>query len=304
MYEHPFDQPGIRRMCLAADLRGYSSRDDVGQVELQRALPAALAAASGKAGLDRAHWIRQEQGDGELALMPPGIDEAWTLAGLTRELRAWLHHYNRDRKDSARLRVRLAAHEGIVYTADNGFAGEAVVTVSRLCNAEQAKQALADNPRADLVLIVSERIYNDVVSQNIHGLLAEEFAEVEVRDRGKNFSARAWVSLPGQSAFRGEATRTDARGDVSGEATQTNTQGDVSGEAVAARDIRDVSIHDHRGDQHGDHHGDQYGSRHGEQHGDRYRDHHGDRYGDITLNQPTGVNFGGKHNHYGEAEGR
>ncbi|MFI6579233.1 hypothetical protein ACIBFB_25895 [Nocardiopsis sp. NPDC050513] len=299
--------PGIRRMCVFGDARSYSTRDALGQIEVQRALTTGLGTACERARIDRAHWIRQEQGDGELALLPPGIDEAWTLNGLVRELRAWLYHYNRDRNDEARLRVRLAVHEGIVYAADNGFAGEAVVTLTRLCNASAAKQALTDNPRADLVVIVSERIFNDVVSQNLHELLADDFSEVRVDDPAKGFRERAWVALPGRAADRTDRS------------TVTNTQGDVSGEAVAARDTRDVNIHD----QQGDHHGDQYGSQNGDQRGDRFRDHtgdryrdnvgdrhgdhhgdhHGDRYDHVTVNQPGTMNVGGKHDHGGRWEG-
>lgn len=270
MFDHspvPVDRPspGIRRMCLFGDARSYSSRDALGQMELQRALTDALTTACRRADLDRAQWIRQEQGDGELALLPPGIDEAWTLNGLVRELRAWLYHYNRDRHDDARLRVRLAVHEGIVYAADNGFAGEAVVTVARLCDAEPAKRALNQNPRADLVLIVSERIFHDIVGQNLHELLADDFDQVQVSKPEKGFHEHAWVALPGRPAREHD-----------GGGSTHNHQGDVHGKAVAAGEIRDVEM-DRQGD---------------------VNHVFGDYYREIKVDRPDNLQIGGhRHEH-------
>lgn len=278
MFDHspvPVDRPspGIRRMCLFGDARAYSSRDAPGQMQLQKALVETLAEACRKADLDRAQWIRQEQGDGELALLPPGIDEAWTLNGLVRELRSCLFHYNRDKHEDARLRVRLAAHEGIVYAAENGFAGEAVVTVARLCDAEPAKRALDENPHADLVLIVSERIFHDVIDQNLHELLADDFGEVEVSHPQKGFQERAWVALPGRAAA----------GPDTGGRTTHNRQGDVHGKAVAAGRIRDVEM-GHQGD-----------TTHIA--GDLNSFEH------VTLHQPHGTQFGGRrHEHRTDRE--
>ena len=78
---------GVRRMCVAFDLEHYSRRPDAGQIEAQRAMAGLLRGAGERGALERAQWLTQELGDGELALLPPGIDEARVITSLWRELR-------------------------------------------------------------------------------------------------------------------------------------------------------------------------------------------------------------------------
>ncbi|PRY00709.1 hypothetical protein [Allonocardiopsis opalescens] len=265
--------PGIRRLCFSADLKSYGSRDDVGQYEAQRALPKVLETSCRRAGLERAHWTRQPQGDGELALLPPGIDEARTISGLVRELRVALFHYNRDRAEHARLRVRLAAHEGIVHLADNGFAGDAVVTVSRLCESEPAKDALERHPGSDLVLIVSDRIFTDVIRHNHDDLLAEDFREVPVSVPAKNFAATAWLHVPGRPASEPAGGERPAAA-PGPDGTANTVSGSVGGDAVLGRDVD--------------------GSRHVS----------GDYYERIEMPNAHNTTFGGRHKHYGKPSDR
>jgi len=153
---------GVRRMCLAADLEHYSRRTDVEQVEAQRAMARLVREAGERGGLERAQWLTQDRGDGELALLPPGVDEARVITSWWHELREGLHRHNRHASAKARLRVRVAAHEGQTYIADQGFAGDAINTVCRLCDCDEVKDALSST-EGDLVLIVSDRIFYDVI---------------------------------------------------------------------------------------------------------------------------------------------
>ena len=84
------------------------------------------------------------------------------VTSLWRELREGLHRYNRHASAAARLRMRIAVHEGQTYIADSGFAGDAINTVCRLCDCAEAKDALSAS-EGDLVLIVSDRIFFDVI---------------------------------------------------------------------------------------------------------------------------------------------
>lgn len=184
---------GVRRMCVAVDLEHYSRRTDAGQIEAQRAMARMVREAGERGALERAQWHTQEQGDGELALLPPGIDEAHVITALWRELREGLHRYNRHANAVARLRMRIAAHEGQTYIADNGFAGDAINTVCRLRDCAQAKDALS-TAEGDLVLIVSDRIFYDVIrGYDAHDLPASAFTEVTIVMPDKGFRARAFI---------------------------------------------------------------------------------------------------------------
>ena len=184
---------GVRRMCIAADLEHYSRRTDAGQIEAQRAMSRLVREAGERGALERAQWLTQDRGDGELALLPPGIDEARVITSLWRELREGLHRYNRHANAAARLRVRLAAHEGQTYIADQGFAGDAINTVCRICDCDEVKDALS-RAEGDLVLIVSDRIFYDVIrGHDAHDLPAADFKEITVAIPSKAFRAQAFI---------------------------------------------------------------------------------------------------------------
>ncbi len=193
---------GVRRMCIAFDLERYSGGSDAAQVEKQRAMTSLVMQACERGALERAHWLKQEQGDGELALLPPGIDEARVITALWREFREGLHRHNRHANATAQLRMRVAVHEGMTYIADNGFAGDAVNTVCRLRDCPVAKNALSGTD-GDMVLIVSDRIYQDVI-RGYDGLdlPASAFTETTIDMPDKGFHATAYI-------FSGNGSRPD-----------------------------------------------------------------------------------------------
>ena len=127
------------------------------------------------------------------------------ITGLWRELREGLHRYNRHASTAARLRMRIAVHEGQTYIADNGFAGDAINTVCRLRDCAEIKDALSVTD-SDLVLIVSDRIFYDVIrGYDAHDLPAFAFTEVNVTMPDKDFRARAFIfSGPASPAPRKE----------------------------------------------------------------------------------------------------
>jgi len=184
---------GVRRMCLAFDLERYSAGNDADQIEKQRAMMAMVADACERGALERAHWLKQEQGDGELAVLPPGIDEAHVITSLWREFGEGLHRYNEHANARARLRMRVAVHEGMTYMGENGFAGTAINTVCRLRDCHEAKDALSATD-GDLVLIASDRIYQDVIQgHNTLSLPPSAFVETPVDIPDKGFHAIAYI---------------------------------------------------------------------------------------------------------------
>jgi hypothetical protein len=198
---------GVRRMCLAFDLERYSAGSDADQIEKQRAMMGMVSEACERGALERAHWLKQEQGDGELAVLPPGVDENHVIASLWREFCAGLHRYNRHANARARLRMRVAVHEGMTYVAENGFAGTAINTVCRLRDCREAKDALRETD-SDLVLIVSDRIYQDVIrGHDAFDLPASAFVETVIDMPDKGFRAIAYI-------FSGVAARPDPPADA------------------------------------------------------------------------------------------
>jgi hypothetical protein len=255
---------GVRRMCIAADLEHYSRRTDAGQIEAQQAMARLVREAGERGALGRAQWLTQPQGDGELALLPPGIDEAHVVTSLWRQLQDGLHRYNRHANAEARLRMRVAVHEGQTYVADQGFAGDAINTVCRLRDCAEVKDALSA-AEGDLVLIVSDRIFYDVIRGfDAHDLPASSFNEVTVTMPDKAFRARAFIFSGGSprkapdaapadrgaaSAGQGAAPASSAReapqpADGHGGAVLNFTGPDMRVRNLAARDINNYGTRD------------------------------------------------------------
>jgi len=220
---------GVRRMCLAFDLERYSVGSDADQVEKQRAMMNMVRDACERGALERAHWMKQKQGDGELAVLPPGIDEAHVITALWREFREGLYRYNRHANAAARLRMRVAVHEGMVYIGDNGFAGTAVNTVCRLRDCHEAKDALTDTD-GDMVLIASDRIYQDVIcGHDALDLPAADFVETLINIPDKHFTATAYI-------FSGTAARTGSPSDAAPAADASRPEdGSPAGQVESAR---------------------------------------------------------------------
>lgn len=210
---------GMRRLIIAVDLEHYSQLPDSGQRAAQQAMSELLSEAGQHGALERAQWEIQPQGDGELALLPPGIDEAAVITSLMHQVASGLYKHNqradphnRRADPSARLRMRIAVHEGLTYVAESGFAGDAVNTACRLRDSREAKDALR-NTDNDVVLIVSERIYHDVIcGDDSYDLPSDSFTETEVVMPDKGFRALAYV-FAGRAAKSGPGDAPEATSD-------------------------------------------------------------------------------------------
>jgi hypothetical protein len=187
---------GIRKLCVAYDVEGYSGRGTRHEFSAQARLAELLTYAFREAGLPPGAEEVQEQGDGGIAFLPTGgtLDEPRLLVGLINALRIGLDELNEDIVDRARIRLRVGLHEGVVHRAPHGYVGPAVIEVCRLRDSEVVRAALAGAPDL-LVVVVADRLYQDVLSHGYHGLPASAFTRADIR--AKSFSAPGWVYLPG-----------------------------------------------------------------------------------------------------------
>ncbi|WP_298798342.1 hypothetical protein [uncultured Pseudonocardia sp.] len=185
-------RPAVRRLCLVVDVEGYSVHDNLAQLGVQDRLDAVLSAGLSGAGVSRWRTERQDRGDGQLIILPAGIDEARALPGLLHGLLVAL---DRDRQDHAEpaVRLRMAVGQGVVHHAATGYVGRVVVEVCRLADAPAVRTELRTVPDADLCLVVTDDLYRDVIAHGYGGLPGDSFRVVEVRDPAKQFTATAWM---------------------------------------------------------------------------------------------------------------
>lgn len=189
-----------RHLVLCVDVERYSSRDNVLQWRVQQALPLIMQRAREELGLGPDGWLVQPSGDGQLAILPPGTSERKVVTRLAPTVDRLLREHNHGLAPEARIRLRIGVHEGLVHLdGANGFPGEAVVTVCRLVDSPQLKVALRRFPDAQVALIVSDRLYRDVV-RHYPDLRPEHFLRVTASLPEKDFEAAAWIYVPGENA--------------------------------------------------------------------------------------------------------
>lgn len=185
-----------RRLLVSVDMERYSRRSNLQQYEAQQDFRRLLHEAARDVGLDRVAWSTQQAGDGELAILPRDVPEARVVGRFVPELNRRLRAYNGSRVTAARIRLRIAVHQGLVHLdGANGFPGNAVVFVSRLCDAEPVRRALSAFPHAGVALVVSTDIFRDVVSEYPEEMRPERFRRVRVSKPDKGFDEHAWLCV-------------------------------------------------------------------------------------------------------------
>ena len=193
-----------RRLLVTADMESYSRRTNLLQFRAQAAFHKIMDDATTELGLERVNWLTQQGGDGELSILPPGTSERLVVARLIPVLDRLLRLHNEGLGPDARVRLRVAIHQGLVHLdGANGYPGEAVVHVCRLVDAPPVKSVLRQFTRADVVLIVSDSMYREVV-QNYPDLRPDRFAEITAELPDKGFRATAWIYVPGENAAAGQ----------------------------------------------------------------------------------------------------
>jgi hypothetical protein len=184
-----------RRLLVAVDAAGYGGGTDQEHFAVQSGLTAVLDAAAARARLRRDQWVKQQAGDGELAILPHDEPEPVIVDQYVRYLDEALTAHNAAPETRRKIRLRMAVHFGTAMLADNGYAGQGVVAVSRLVDSAGVKDALAAAPEACLAVILSRQIFDDVVRQGHVSVPATDFAKIRVQV--KEFQDEAWVRVVG-----------------------------------------------------------------------------------------------------------
>ncbi len=189
--------PLCERFVLGVDVEKYSDRNVRRQLSIQRALDRILSQAAEAAGLDRGLWECEPGGDGELAVLPDGVDLIAIVRRFVDQVELLLADHNADHSPEMRMRLRLAMHVDTVARGALGRAGQALITLSRLLGSGPVREALAGAADANLALIVSESVYRKAVLSELGGLRPGQFREVRVDLPAKRFDEMAYIYIPG-----------------------------------------------------------------------------------------------------------
>jgi len=177
----------VYRLVIAVDIANYSRLDMFDQSRIQARLDEVLARAARETGLDRADWDRQPRGDGELAVLPQDTDVAHVVAGFSARLAWELHKLRQSEPTEPRLRLRLAMHHGTMAPGRFGPVGAAPIVACRLLDAPVVRGQLTMSPDRDLVLVISGRLFDDVVLTRFNGLGPQGFQPFRVDVKGVGY---------------------------------------------------------------------------------------------------------------------
>jgi hypothetical protein len=195
--------PLLDRFVVGVDVQKYGSRNVRRQSDTQRELDRLLRKSAAAADLNRELWDKAPGGDGELAVLPPDIDLAKVVGRFVSALNEKLCVYNEDRVQEMKIRLRVAMHIDTLMLSSLGYAGPALVVLSRLLDSRPVRDALIWATDAELALLVSEPVHRKVVESGLGGIQPKQFRAVQVELPAKDFSATAYLHVPGMdmSAF-------------------------------------------------------------------------------------------------------
>lgn len=200
----------LHHTTVSLDVQGSSSRTNPEKLAMRRILYAAVEEAARFADLDYSTWHREDRGDGMLAIVPAEIPKSRILGrwveGLHRALRAGnrpvpgaapgrLRAGDRPASRAVPVRLRVGIHAGEVHRDSYGVVGADVDIACRLADADIAKRVLATTLAAQLVVVVSDTVYQSVVRHGGSYLEPSRYCRVSVSV--KELSVPAWLYVPG-----------------------------------------------------------------------------------------------------------
>ncbi|MEV4973357.1 hypothetical protein [Streptomyces scopuliridis] len=182
-------------LVISVDARRSGEYDDVDKPRMRARIYRVLEAAFTHAKVARDAVHMEDRGDGVLLAVAGRI-------AVTRLLGLWLVEVHENLRDENRalrvpLGLRVGMHVGPVRHDDRGISGRAVDLACRLADSPVARRLL-DAARADLVLVVSDGLYEDVVSSG--GKFIEPAHYALARLKLKEGDVNAWFHLPGRPA--------------------------------------------------------------------------------------------------------
>jgi hypothetical protein len=188
--------PGIRRMCIALAAGAPAGCDAAGAHRALARGSAALGNACRSAGLDRVLVDAEHADDTEVALLPAGIDEPRAVAALVSSLAGELRRTNDSCGEDLRVRLRLVVDEGVTILTAGGFAGRAVDRARRLASAPPLRAAFDAHPGADLIVLLSGPVYDDVTQFSDGCLPPGRLQRAEVPGVAGGYGDIAWIYVP------------------------------------------------------------------------------------------------------------
>jgi len=196
-------------LVISVDARRSGEYDDIDKPRMRARIYRVVETAFAHAKVARDAVHMEDRGDGVLlsvsARIPP-----------SRLLGLWMVELHEDLRDENRalrvpLGLRVGMHVGPVRHDAHGISGRAVDLACRLADSAAARELL-DAEGADLVLVTSDSLYEDVVRGG--GKFIEPERYTSARLTLKEGETTAWFHLPGRAAASSSRQPTPAPASV------------------------------------------------------------------------------------------
>lgn len=200
-FRQPF-YPAGRHDLLTTDIVGSGLRVDRNlQKHVRRVHYEILAEALDGVSIPLETCYREDRGDGAI-VVPPRPSTARLVGDFLDRVNAALRRHNLLASHDARIRLRIAVHEGPVEYDGLGLSGDDVNHVFRLLDAGEFKNIVKSSDAA-LAFIASDHVYQSVIRHAPTTVDPDDFSSLEIAN--KETSTHGWVRLRGKAAPGGDA---------------------------------------------------------------------------------------------------
>ena len=207
---------------LATDVEKSGGRNDNLLVRMREDLRKMLADTLSRQHIDIAQLTVVDDGDGFRLLVPAGIPSHAMLDPFLSRLGIELRAHREAASTANRLRLRVALHLGLLYPeAAGSYTGTPLKDCARLLDAPAGRELLADNPTADMVVLLTEAFHRAVVAGGT-SLNPDAFRRIPVQV--KETDEYGWAYVPG-ATLPPEAPRASEKPPPSGGGSSINIHG-------------------------------------------------------------------------------
>ncbi|MFD0371703.1 hypothetical protein [Streptomyces sp. NPDC127114] len=182
----------LHRLVVFGDVVGSGRLGMDGKRLARAAMYEAFGEAYASVGIEPGTVHQEDRGDGILAALRPDVPPALMVGRWIDTLYESLRAHNG--RSRGRLRLRVGMNAGLVLDDGRGLVGRAVDLACRLCDSAPARRVMADAPDVDLLIVVSDWLYRNVVVEGGRYVEPDHYRRAAVV--AKETAEDAWFHVP------------------------------------------------------------------------------------------------------------
>jgi hypothetical protein len=180
------------RSIIVVDIAGSGRWHNQALLRARDVLTTAVHSGLAAAGITRV--AIEHTGDGMILLIPARVSKIDLLDPVLPAVAEHIREYNAAVTPPLRIQLRVAVHAGEVHRDPHGWVGTDLITTCRLVNGQPLYQELRRPAGPDMVVVVSDLIYQAVVRHHYRGIDPAEYTPTHIQV--KETDTLAWLHTP------------------------------------------------------------------------------------------------------------